>query len=208
LAPDIAHLSITCPHLSRNPASMSDPFLQRAQGRYARIRRASYAAAHAFVLASGRVSAPFRLAECDPHTLSVWKAMWTGPHPSGWGGWNWEPLLRRAWRNPADFHLAIWSGKVLCGLAVGRASDANRNGSRSALSVNYIEGAHDVRHPLRGSIIFLATSAAEAYGRAIGAHSLRLMQPLPHILHLYTRLGFDVVTGGNGVLYCERRIEP
>jgi hypothetical protein len=96
----------------------------------------------------------------------------------------------------------------LCGLAVGRASVRDRNGVRAALAIDYIEGAHDRHHPLRGMIVLLATSAAEAYGRAIGARSLRLMQPLPHILHLYTRLGFHVVREMNKALYCERRIEP
>jgi hypothetical protein len=187
---------------------MPDSDYRRAQQHYARIRRVAYLAARDQVLASVHVGTAVRLAECDPHALSIWKATWTEPHPSGWGGWDWEPLLRRAWRNPDAFHLAIWSDRRLCGLAVGRASGRDRNGKRTALAVDYIEGAHDPHHPLRGMIVLLATSAAEAYGRAIGARSLRLMQPLPHILHLYTRLGFSVVREMDKVLFCERRIEP
>lgn len=187
---------------------MSDASFQRARERYARLGRDAYAAARTQALAAQRLDAPVTLAECDPHTLSVWKATWTDPHSSGWGGWDWEPLLRRAWRNPATFHLAIWSDKLLCGLAVGRVSDRDKDGVRAALSIDYIEGAHDPHHPLRGNIVWLATSAAEGYGRAMGAQSLRLMHPLPHLLHLYTRLGFGVVAEMNKVLYCERRIEP
>lgn len=181
---------------------------KQAQERYARVRRAAYATARDSALASGRVAAPFRLADCDAHTLSVWRSTWTRPQLSGWGGWDWEPLLRRAWKNPSAFHLGIWSDKYLCGLAVGRVSDRNRHGMRTVLSVDYIEGAPDPHHPLRGNILWLAVAAAETYGRAVGAHTLRLMEPLPHILHLYTALGFGVVRKLDSVLYCERRIEP
>jgi hypothetical protein len=172
------------------------------------MRRVAYSAARDHAIAAGHLHAPVWLTDSDLHTLSVWKASWTEPHPSGGGGWDWEPLLRRAWRNPAAFHLAIWSDKLLCGLAVGRVSDRDKDGGRAALAVDYIEGAQNPHHPLRGKILLLATSAAEWYGRALGARSLRLMQPLPHILHLYTRLGFGVVAEMNRVLYCERRIEP
>jgi hypothetical protein len=172
---------------------MPDSSFQRAQQRYAQIRRLAYARARDQIIASGHIEAPLRLAECDAHALAVWKTAWTDPHPSGWGGWDWEPLLRRAWRNPAAFHLAIWSDRRLCGLAVGRVSDRDREGLRATLAIDYVEGAHDRDHPLRGKIVWLATTAAEAYGRALGAQWLRLMQPLPHILHLYTRLGFTIV---------------
>ncbi|WP_420129996.1 hypothetical protein [Longimicrobium sp.] len=186
---------------------MPDTSFQHAQERYARIRQSAYALARDDVLAAGQCTAPVRLADCDPYTLSFWRTTWSGPHPSGWGGWDWEPLLRRAWRNPSAFHLAIWSGKILCGLAVGRVSNRDREGVRHALFVDYIESAHPPDHPLRGSIAALAIGAAEAYGKAVGAQSLRLMQPLPSILHLYVGLGFGVVKDKERVLYCERRIE-
>src|SRR5690349_15229613 len=106
---------------------MRDPAFQRAQQYYARLRQSAYDLVRDDALASALVTVPLRLADCDPHTLSVWRTNWTGPHPSGWGGWDWEPLLRRAWRHPSAFHLAVWSGKTLCGLAVGRVSDRDRD---------------------------------------------------------------------------------
>jgi hypothetical protein len=187
---------------------MSDNSFHRAQDRYARIRRVAYAIVRDNAVAAGHTHAPLRLAECDPYTLSVWRASWEGPHPSGWGGWDWEPLLRHAWRHPAAFHLAIWSDKALCGLAVGRVSNRDRSGFRLAVFVDYIESAHDANHPLRGKIAVLAIGAADAYGRALGAHWLRLMEPLPSILHLYVGMGFGIVRDKDRVLYCERRIEP
>ncbi len=181
---------------------------KRAQERYARIRRAAYAIARDDALARELTDASLRLADCDQYTLAIWRTTWAGPHPTGWGTWDWEALLRRAWKHPSAFHLAIWSGKVLCGLAAGRISNRDRHGLRRAVSIDFIESAHDRHHPLRGSIAALATGAAEAYGRALGAHWLRLVQPLPGVLTLYTSLGFGIVREGDRVLYCERRIEP
>lgn len=117
-------------------------------------------------------------------------------------------LLQTAWKHPPSFHLAIWSGKFLCGLAVGRVSERGRDGLRDALSIGFVESAHDSAHPLRGMIAPLAVAAGEAYGRSLGARRMRLVQPLSGVLALYQRLGFDVVRDKGVVLYCERRILP
>jgi hypothetical protein len=174
----------------------------------ARLRKSAFDLVRDRALASGLTSVPLRLAECDPHTLAVWKSTSGSGHPSGWGGWDWEPLLRRAWRHPSSFHLAIWSGKVLCGLAVGRVSDKDPNGRRNAVSIDYIESAHDPAHPLRGLIAFLVVDAAETLGRALQASHLRLVEPLPGVLGIYEQLGFTTVWHWERPLYCERRIEP
>jgi len=187
---------------------MPDPSFQRAKQYYARLRLSAYALVQADALASGMVCVPLRLADCTAHTLAVWRRTWIGPHPSGWGRWDWEPMLRRAWRHPASFHLAIWSGDRLCGLAVGRVSDRNPHGARTAVCIDYLEGTHDRPHPLQGSVAILATSAAHAYGHVLGASVVRLSDPLPGVIGLYTRLGFAPVYESGRVLYCERRIEP
>lgn len=187
---------------------MADPSFRRAQQYDARLRKSAYALVRDDAVATGLVSAALRLADCDPHTLSVWRTEWSAPHPSGWGGWDWEPLLRRAWRHPSAFHLAIWSGKILCGLAVGRVSDRDRSGRRNAVSIDFIESAHDPRHPLRGAIASLVIDAANTYGRALQASHVRLVEPLPGVLSMYERLGFGTVWQQGRALYCERRIEP
>jgi hypothetical protein len=186
---------------------MSDAF-RRAQEHYARLRRTAYAIACGEALASSLVTVPLRLAECDRQALVVWRATWTGQHPSGWGSWNWEQLVSSARKRTSAFHLAIWSGDVLCGLAVGRVSDRDRQGRRNAVSIHFIESAHDRHHPLRGKIASLATGAGEAYGRLLGVPHLRLVQPLPGVLQRYLDLGFTPVLKGTAVVYCERRIEP
>jgi hypothetical protein len=187
---------------------MSDASFQRAKQQYARLRRSAYALAREDALASGFADARLRLTGCDQAALSVWRATWAAPHPSGWGNWNWEPLLRSAWKQPSAFHLAIWSGETLCGLAVGRVSDRDQTGTRNALSLHFIESAPDRNHPLRGSIASLATRAAQHYGHALQVRWLRLVDPLPGLIERYERLGFTVVRGKSRVLYCERRIEP
>jgi hypothetical protein len=185
---------------------MRDPSFQRATLHYAHIRRAAYATARADALELMRTSEPLVLADTNPHVLALWRATWTGSHRSGAGGWDWEPLLRDAWRRPSAFHLALWSGARLCGLAVGRVSGRVPSPA-SAVCVDYVEGAPDRRHPLRGRVAFLTTVAADAYGRALGAGWIRLADPLPGAVRLYENLGFEVVRNRFGSLYCQRRIE-
>ena len=190
------------------PLPMPDPGFSRAQQQYARMRAAAYAPVQQDAIALGRTPNSLRLADCTPRTLAVWRSTWSGPHPAGAGGWDWETLLRRAWRNPASFHLAIWSGKTLCGLAVGRVGPRNRDGRRNAILLDFIESVPDRQHPLRGAIAYLATSAVHAYGRILKAEAVRLMDPLPGAMRIYQDLGFDVVSSDGRVLYCERRIDP
>ncbi len=97
---------------------------------------------------------------------------------------------------------------MLCGLAVGRVSNKNSSGRRNAISIDYIESAHDPTHPLRGVIAFLVVDAAETFGRALQASHLRLVEPLPGVLGVYEKLGFTIVWDRERPLYCERRIEP
>jgi hypothetical protein len=197
--------SIAC---RRQPLPMHDPSFRRAQQQYARIRKSAYDLVRDDALTSGFIEAPLRLTDTDPHALSVWRATWVAPHPSGWGSWDWEPVLRHAWKRPSDFHLAIWSGRSLCGLAVGRVSDRDAAGRRKAVFIQFVESAHDPVHPLRRKIAYLVAAAATSYGRILGAEWLRLMDPMPGVLGRYEKMGFSAVRENGQVLYCERRIEP
>jgi hypothetical protein len=187
---------------------MSDPRFRRAQQQYARIRAAAYRLTAESAVVTGLVAPPVRMADCDRHALSVWRTTWKEPHFSGSGGWNWESLLRRAWRDPAALHLALWSERTLCGLVVGRASRPLPDGRRLRISIECMESAPVLDHPLRGVIAFLAIDAAERYGRAFGAERLRIVEPLPGVLGLYARYGFAPVWEQGHAVYCERRIEP
>lgn len=168
-------------------------------------------AAHRYVVdAANRnriVAAPLRVGFIDDGALDAWAATWAGRRdPAAAGGWSW-PVLHARLRRPSAFHLAIWSGPVLCGLALGRVSKTRPVGRKHTVSVDFMEGA-PFPHPLRGSIALLTVAFAEAYGRAVGARRLRLVQPLPGAMPIYLRLGFDVVHSGGRAIYCDRRIDP
>ena len=179
-----------------------------ALARYARIRRAAFQAAAEEALRTGVATSSLSLTDIDEQALSAWRETWHGDHGSGEGNWDWERLTRFCQRRPSAFHVAIWSGERLCGLAVGRMSARRREGVRHTISVHYIEGAPGPRHPLAGRIVLLAITAAEHYGSFLGAWRLRLADPLPGLVAYYQELGFTVVGSPGKQVYCERRIEP
>jgi|GEM_PF-2923183 len=180
----------------------------RAKQDYARRRRIAYDTVRGEAAQTGFISVPLRIEETNEHTVAAWQATWRGPHPSGAGSWDWDRLLRRAWRRPSAFHVAIWSGEVLCGLGVGRVSKRRAFGLRHTISVHFVESAHDRGHPLRYTIATLVIAAAVAYGKLLGATRIRLIEPLPGVIPLYERLGFTVAWKAGQPVYCERRIKP
>ena len=185
--------------------------MYRSFGQTVHHYRLLQAAAHRYVVdAAARnriVGAPLRLGFIDDGALDAWAATWAGRRdPAASGGWNW-PALDGRLRRPSAFHLAVWSGPTLCGLALGRLSKTRPVGRKHTVSVDFMEGA-PFPHPLRRSIALLTVAFAEAYGRAVGARRLRLVQPLPGALPIYLRLGFEVVYSGGRAVYCDRRIDP
>lgn len=149
---------------------------------YARTRQRAFDSVVRDAVQSGAIRVPLRLADTDAATVAAWRTRWRGSHPSGFGNWDWERILHRAWRRPSAFHVAVWSGDDLCGLAVGRLSKRRPLGVRHTLSLHFIESAHDERHPLRHFIAPLVIATADAYGRLAGASRLRLIEPLPGVI--------------------------
>ncbi|HEX9938625.1 MAG TPA: hypothetical protein VGB15_15915 [Longimicrobium sp.] len=147
-----------------------------------------------------------RLAEIDARALAARRRQWTEAHPSGSGGWDWETLAEKYRRDPAAFTLALWSGDLLCGLAVGSASQRRTTGERAAVSVHFVESIPRRMHPMKGDVGLIATTAVAAYGTAIGATHVRLANPLEGAVHLYVALGFRIVRRHGRIVYCEREI--
>lgn len=167
---------------------------EQAHRGYRRLRRLAYEATTRVAPAGLR---PFTLTEIDPAALEAWRTTWTHRrHWTGEGGFPWDVLSRRYCRKPRCFHVAIWSGVVLCGMAVGWVS-----GSHGRLTLHYMESSPDPRHPLRGDITFIAFTAAARYGRAVGGHILALRNPLPGVTERYARLGFALACKQRGNLY-------
>lgn len=183
----------------------ASPF-RLATNRHAASRRLAFDRVARTASESGLVRVPLRLTEIDTGALNAWRRTWYGNHPSGGGGWNWDRIAKPLSRRPTAFHLAIWSGDHLCGLAAGRMSARRRSGVRHMVSLHYIEAWHSPRNPLRGQIAFLSVMAAETYAGAFGATRIRLVDPLPGVLRIYEALGFTVAWVGERPVYCEREI--
>jgi hypothetical protein len=179
-----------------------------AKQHYAGLRRTAFDSVTRDAITEGGIRVPLRLMDTDEKTLAVWRATWGDRHPSGFGNWNWERILRRAWRRPSAFHVAVWSDEQLCGLGVGRLSKRRLVGVRHTISLHFVESAHNKQHPLRRTIAPLVISAAEAYGSLVGASRIRLVEPLPGVIQMYEDLGFTVAHKAGQPVYCERRILP
>jgi hypothetical protein len=198
---DIGRLSIP----RRPPLPMHDPEFSAALQRYAELRRLAYRRVERLA-GEMHVPAPVRLADIDLAALEAWRATWRQRHPLGYGGWNWPGIVERIRSRPSAFRLAIWSGECLCGLAVGRCSKRRTSGTRHTVSVHFLEGNADSRHPLRGFVAPIALATAEAYGAVVGASRLRLVDPLPGVFRIYKRLGFSIARSSATRLYFEKRI--
>jgi hypothetical protein len=185
---------------------MHESDFQQALERYAYLRAAAFRAAEAEARQNSGIRAPFRFSQLGPATLDTWRYTWRGSQPFGYGGWNWPGLVKPVWRRPSGFHLAIWSQDQLCGLSVGRASKRRPGGRRHTLSIHFLEGNPDSTHPLKGHVANLAIACADAYAAALGARTLRLVDPLPGLLRLYWGLGFSIATDDSAPLYLERSI--
>jgi len=74
------------------------------------------------------------------------------------------------------------------------------------ISIHYLEGSPEPAHPLKGFVASVLIDAAEYYGLAFGASTIRLMDPTPGALHIYQALGFGVVRTSGGLVYCEKEV--
>lgn len=214
----IARWSRTARHLGRagfrstggtivSRLSIPERSFSFARRKYARLRREAFDRVTRDARILGIVGDDVRLTEIDDAALEAWRQSWRGRHPSGDGGWNWERIVRPLHRRPSAFHVAIWSGDRLCGLAAGRMSAKRRDDVRHTISVHYMEADPNPARPLVGLITFLVIRSAEAYARRLGASRIRLVEPLRGVLHLYLNFGFMVAWKGKKPVYCEKGIE-
>jgi hypothetical protein len=178
-----------------------------ARTRHAAARAEAYAFARMDAIEEGVCGPDLRFGDIDALALQTWTHTWTGVHPSGAGKWNWEARVDQLPRRPAVLPMAIWHGQDLCGLAVGQASRKRATGVRHTVTLTFVERRPEPPDvPLRGKIIYLAITAARAYGITLGARRLRLRNPDRNLLWYYQLLGFEVVWKGDEAIYCEQEI--
>ncbi len=71
-----------------------------------------------------RAAAEARYSGLRLAALDAWRRQWAG-HPARPVAWPWDAMMSDYRRHrPSRFELALWSGDVLCGLAVGRTGSA------------------------------------------------------------------------------------
>ena len=116
--------------------------------------------------------------------------------------WSWADLRAGFRHDPARFDLELRAKGTICAFALGRPS-----ASRSCCALNYIEASPDAAHPLRGQVLGVVITALERYCIAIGAQTMRLVEPLPVLVPIYCdRYGFRLVELRGQVPYCEREV--
>jgi hypothetical protein len=100
---------------------------------------------------------------------------------------------------PGRFEVAVWSGQILCGLAIGRTRT-------EYCRVDYLEGSPDPVHPLKGNVVVVVAGAVVAYATALGKREVRLVDPLPAVVAHYEALGFKLANPKGASPYCWREI--
>jgi len=166
--------------------------------RYNAIREAALGDAQQRLRA--RISAPLGssvvLSLIDKTALMAWQEQWT-PRADRAGGWNWPDQRRRLAATISRFEVAVWSGSVLGGLAIGKPSKGP-----SHLAMQLLEGNPATTHPLKGFVAECTIEAAISYARLLDKRELRLIRPLSGALQTYRRLGFKVEVESVEPPYC------
>jgi len=163
-------------------------FVQNALVRYNAMREAAIFDAEERLQAriSDTFGIPIELSLIDERALLAWQEQWK-PRSDRLGGWNWREQRLRLASTVSRFEVAIWSGPLLLGLAIGKPSKGP-----SHLAIQLLEGNPAEAHPLKGYVAECVVEAGISYARLLGKAQLRLIQPLPGALPTYRRLNFKV----------------
>ena len=71
--------------------------------------------------------------------------------------------------------------------------------------MDFLEGNPNPRHPLKGQVIGIVLTMAEAYRQLIGVPELRLHHVDPNLIPLYTLKGFALAPDLGGLPHMVRR---
>ncbi len=172
--------------------------MREALARYDAMREAALADAQQRLQAriSASLGIPIELSLIDAKALQAWQEQWK-PRPDRPGGWNWREQRLRLTSTVSRFEVAIWSGPLLCGLAIGKPSKGS-----SHLAIQLLEGSPAEVHPLKGYVAECVAEAGISYARLLEKAQLRLIQPLPGALPTYRRLQFKVESDSATPPYC------
>ena len=140
---------------------------------------------------------PITLRSITPDALTAFETTWL-EHPR-LRAWRWRDLATDYRRNEPDrFEVAIWSGSILCGLALGKLR-------RGYCSGNFLEGSPVPRHPLRGKVLPAALTALTTYAAVAVVdkrRTIRLVDLDPDMIPRYSALGFVLASPKRELQYC------
>jgi hypothetical protein len=169
----------------------------QAEARYREIRHLSHQKAVSLLSFDARVD----MRDIDRSALESFALSWA-LHSGRLVTWPWNGIAADYRRKFLErFEAAIWSGDQLCGLAIGKPSNA-----RNVMALHFLEGNPNVGHPLKGMVHVAALEAVLAYAIALQTRHLRLIDPLPAVVPLYAKFGFRLVAPRTGSAYCEMEI--
>lgn len=117
----------------------------------------------------------------------------------GWG-FPWRKIVGQFRPYDRRFEVAVWCGRELCGLAVGRASKGKRN-----VTIHFIERSAD-QNPFAGAITLIVTECAYRYAQILGSEWLIAKNPVPEMVPTYERLFFALAGNRKGSTYYAREI--
>ncbi|HET6764384.1 MAG TPA: hypothetical protein VFH27_11950 [Longimicrobiaceae bacterium] len=167
---------------------------------YRHTRRGAFACVRDSLVGRGILGTSLSLSGIDPRAVDAWERTWRGTaHWSLKGGFHWAALHRRYCRKPRNFHCAVWYGEELCGLAVGKLSEAHE-----VLCLHYMEGNPDPDHPLRGNVADIVFACAHLYAVAVDSKCILLKDPDPALEGYYAGLGFGLAYVERNARYCRR----
>jgi len=179
--------------LRRRPSSRQVTETYYAEHRAAALRRAEE------ILRPVMNPFPIDLGGITSDALEAFEAEWEG-RPERRYEWPWREMVDDYSRNePGRLALAIWSGDVLCGLAIGKLR-------ARYCSVNYVEGSPLPAHPLKGRVLPVVLTVLTAYAKAVDRQQIRLVDPFDAMVPCYEAHDFVLATPKGEPRYCWKAV--
>jgi hypothetical protein len=140
---------------------------------------------------------PIMVDHISARALGAWRDEWVRRHKGNPWDWDWEER-RREFRNvPSRLEIALWSGDVLCGLAIGRPS-----AKKTCLEMRFMARRWGDDNPLQGNVMPLIADVSIEYAYLLGSATVRIWRPYPEMVPHYVAFGFHC-RDDVGPPYCE-----
>jgi hypothetical protein len=132
-----------------------------------------------------------QITRITPIALRTWTETWktiNNREPPN-GGWNWIDKSKIFDRKYHKYLLdiAIWESNQLCGMALCTRSKGNDN-----LSIHYIEGSPNKKHPLQGYIFTIVETICMEYGILKSINAIRIIEPVDNLIEFYFSYGYNL----------------